>query len=201
MSEADLAAKLSPSLLGVRLRLGADDGPLDDVVMLATVKLDPALLGRLPNLRLIQKLGAGVDSMLTAPGLAKHIRVARLAATSAADEIAEYCLAYVLAGQRNMAAHAMDAAQGRWHPIAPKTRAETTIAVLGLGHIGGRTAALFADLGFHVMGWSRSPKALEGVACHHGVDGLHEHLTRFKLCRIEWCIRFVVNLAVTVFDI
>jgi len=49
--------------------------------------------------------------------------------------------------------------------------------VLGLGHIGGVTARLFHHLGFRVTGWSRSTRRIEGIACHHGADGLHAALT------------------------
>ena len=44
--------------------------------------------------------------------------------------------------------------------------------MLGLGHIGSRTATLFAHLGFHVIGWSRTPKTISGVDCRHGMDCL-----------------------------
>ena len=172
MTEDALARRLAPKLPGVRIVAGPEVGTLDDVIMIATSQLDPGLVPRLPKLQLVQKLGAGVETMVAAPGLPDHVRVTRLAGDSAADEIAEYCLAYVLASQRNMAAHQADAKQGEWRQIAPRNRAETTIAVLGLGHIGGRTAQVFAGLGFPVIGWSRSPKDLPGVDCRHGPEAL-----------------------------
>lgn len=172
LEEAVLARLLAPALPGVRIRCTPEDGPLDDVAMLATSRLDPDLLPRLPGLRLIQKLGAGVETMMGAAGLPDHVRIARLAANAAAEEIAEYCLAYVLAAQRNMAAHESDAAAGHWRQIAPRARSATTVAVLGLGHIGGHTAALFAQLGFRTLGWSRSPKQIAGVDCRAGEEAL-----------------------------
>ena len=172
MTEEALARRLAPLLPATKIRVGPDDGPLDDVIMIATSQLDASLLPRLPRLQLVQKLGAGVETMVAAAGLPDHVRVARLAGDSAADEIAEYCLAYVLAAQRNMAAHQADAANGHWRQIAPRHRAETKISVLGLGHIGGRTASVFAGLGFPVLGWSRSPKDIPDVDCRHGSAAL-----------------------------
>ena len=31
---------------------------------------------------------------------------------------------------------------------------------------------MFRDIGFQVVGWSRSPKSLPGIPCHQGADGL-----------------------------
>lgn len=172
LEESHLAEILAPYLPGVRIRVGLDDGPLEDVVMLATPRLYPDVAAALPGLKLIQKLGAGVETMMTAPDLPPDVRIARLTASAAADEIAEYCLAYVLAGQRHLAAHQREAASGVWRQIVPHQRSETTVAVLGLGHIGARTAALFAMLGFPTLGWSRSAKEIEGVTCHAGEEAL-----------------------------
>ena len=177
LEEQALADLLAPALPGVRIHVGAADGPLDGVTTLATSQLDTALLPRLPSLQLIQKLGAGVETMLSVPDLPPHIRVARLKAEEAAGEIAEYCLAYVLAGQRNMRQHMADEARLSWNPLPPIARAETTVAVLGLGHIGRKTAEVFAALGFRTLGWSRSAKTIAGATALSGAAGLHKVLT------------------------
>jgi glyoxylate/hydroxypyruvate reductase A len=46
------------------------------------------------------------------------------------------------------------------------------VGVLGLGELGGACAGTLAQLGFQVMGWSRSAKDIPGVTCLHGPDGL-----------------------------
>lgn len=173
MTEESLRDLLVPLMPDVPIYCGLDECPLDDVRMLAVVKLYPGVAGRLPNLSLVQKLGAGVESILSDPSLSADTRVARLAPETPANEIAEYCLAYVLQAQRNMAQHETDAASRTWFPLAPKKTRETTVAVLGLGHIGGRTARLFATLGFKTLGWSRTRKTIPEVACHAGLDALN----------------------------
>lgn len=164
--------QLAPLLPGADLRCMAEPGNLADVVMLATVMLRPGLATRLPRLRLVQKLGAGVETIVRAPELGPEVRVVRLKPDSAAQEIAEFCLAYVLHAQRNVAAHEAAQCARRWDPLAPRETPATTVGVLGLGHIGGRVAAAFAALGFRVIGWSRTPKALPGVDCRHGAEAL-----------------------------
>ena len=176
MSDAQLAEILAPMLPGATVHIGDDGSVRDDVTMLAVSTLRPGIAGRLPNLQLVQKLGAGVETIVGDPDLAPGVRVARLKPSIAADEIAEYCLAYALREQRNMRLHERDAAAGRWNPTPPRKTADTVAAVLGLGHIGGRTARLFASLGFRTMGWSRSQKSIDGVDCRFGVEGLRATL-------------------------
>ena len=172
MTDEALRDELAPHLPGKTLYCGYPDGPMPDVTMLAVVKLVPGLLEMLPNLKLVQKLGAGVDGIVGDGSFPEHLRLTRLRPDAPADEIAEYCLAYVLRFQRNMPMHEVSAVNREWEPIAPRRANETTVAVLGLGHIGSRTAILFAHLGFHVIGWSRTPKTINYVDCRHGMDCL-----------------------------
>ena len=167
-----LRDELAPLLPGVTIHCGRPQAPLDDVVMLATSVLPADVLRFLPKLRLVQKLGAGVESILRNPDLPPDVRVARLAPTVQVREIAEFFLAYVLRGQRNMARHEADQAARRWDSIMPRRADRTTVGVLGLGHIGAHTARLFASLDFRVLGWSRSQKTIEGVDCRAGQAAL-----------------------------
>ena len=172
LPDEDLKAALAPRLPGVTIYCGEDGRQAQDVVMLAVIKLHSGLVQGLPNLKLVQKMGAGVETIVANPELPDHVRVARLKPDAPAQEIAEFCLAYVLRDQRQVLAHQANQAKRQWQQQAPRQSAKTTIGVLGLGHIGGRTAQLFSGLGFRVLGWSRSPKTLEGVDCRHGLAAL-----------------------------
>lgn len=154
------------------VRLCDDMGNADEIEMAAVIRLRPELPGQLPNLKLIQKLGAGVDTIVSNPNLPEHVRITRLKPDAPAREIAEFCVAYVLREQRNMAFHEEKERQGIREAIPPRYTPETAVGVLGLGHIGGRTARMFAGLGFKVIGWSRSPKHTEDVDCRQGLDAL-----------------------------
>lgn len=171
-SEEDLAEELRALAPGADIRPASSPGNLDEITMLAVSTLKTDIAARLPNLKLVQKLGAGVETIVNHPTVAPHVRVARLKPEEPAREIAEYCLAYVLRAQRNLLHHAEAQARAHWDPVAPKRTHMTTVGVLGLGHIGGLTARLMAGLGFQVHGWSRSAKGLEGITCHHGADAL-----------------------------
>lgn len=184
-SEEALAAefrKLSPT---ADIRTADAPGDLSDITMLAVSSLQSDLPTRLPNLQLVQKLGAGVETIVNHPSLAPQVRVARLKPQEPAREIAQYCLAYVLRGTRNMNYHEKAQSRAAWDPIAPHRPQEVTVGVLGLGHIGGLTAELMRDMGFKTMGWSRSQKDIEGVTCLTGDHGLNSLLSSCDyLCAI-----------------
>lgn len=177
-SDAEMAEELRRLAPGADIRTRADPGDLNEITMLATSKLDNDLPEQLPNLSVVQKLGAGVETIVAHPALPPHVQVARLKPLEPAREIAQYCLAYVLAGQRNITAHADSQTRRAWEPIAPKQNHKTRVGILGLGHIGGQTAKLMRDLGFDVLGWSRSPKEIDGVKCLHGDSRLGEVLSQ-----------------------
>ncbi|UWQ29543.1 glyoxylate/hydroxypyruvate reductase A [Leisingera sp. M523] len=175
-TEEQLADELRSVAPGADIRPVSDPGNLEDITMLAVSALKGDLAAQLPNLQLVQKLGAGVDSIVAHPSVAPQVRVTRLKPQEPAYEIADYCLAYVLRGQRNMATHAASQSRSAWEPRAPGRPAETTVGVLGLGHIGGMTARLMRDMRFRVLGWSRSPKEIDGVDCRHGAEALPQML-------------------------
>jgi glyoxylate/hydroxypyruvate reductase A len=47
-----------------------------------------------------------------------------------------------------------------------------------MGALGAACAQALHRLGFDVSGWSRRPKAFDGITCLAGEDGLHEALSR-----------------------
>ena len=178
MTEVALYDVLKPLMPETPIYCSLGDCPLEEIKMLAVSKLHPGVVKRLPNLALVQKLGAGVETIVGNPELREGIRIARLAPDTPADEIAEYALAYVLRAQRNMVQHEASAVAREWTPLAPKKSKEATVAILGLGHIGGRTARLFAALGFKTLGWSRTLKSIPNVNCRAGLDTLDDVLAQ-----------------------
>ena len=175
MTDEALKEQLAPLLPDVEILCGDPGARADAVTMVAAISLFPNSVDRLPNLQVVQKLGAGVDGILRQP-LPEHVRVCRLRPDIAALEIAEYCLAYVLQRQRNVREYADSQRAGQWQPLEPEKAADITVAVLGLGHIGGRIARCFSALSYRVIGWSRHPKEISGVESLIGDQGLVEAL-------------------------
>jgi glyoxylate/hydroxypyruvate reductase len=174
LSDAALCNQLTPLLPDVTIYTGPPDSVLADVTMLAASRMASGLAARLPNLALVQKLGAGVESMVNSTELPAHVRIARLEPKVQADEITEYCLAEVFATLRNIRPYLRQQQAVEWREQAPRRAAETRVTVLGLGHIGQAVACGFRRNGFQVSGWSRSLKSLEGIACFAGPEGLDQ---------------------------
>lgn len=167
-----LADELRDLMPGVTLHCGAPTAPLPDVTVMATSSVDHTVWPLLPNLKLVQKLGAGVNDILSDPGLPKGVAVARLASDAQAREMAQYCLAQVLGRQHNLATYKEQAREGLWKGYEPRESRDITVCVLGLGRIGALIATTFAGLGYRTTGWSRTPKDLPGIAAFNGADGL-----------------------------
>ncbi|KAK3284014.1 hypothetical protein CYMTET_8314 [Cymbomonas tetramitiformis] len=185
------------------IRCASDPGNLEDICMIALNRAPTALAySSLPNLQLVQRVGAGVDQVLADPALPGDVRIARLKPQAPAREIVEFCIAYVFAEQRHLFRYHAAQSKTEWMQIPPRKTQETTIGVLGLGHIGAKVAATFSYLGFQVIGWSRSPKTLEGVQCQHGRESLLELLGKcdFVLCILPSTPDTVALLDQTAFD-
>jgi glyoxylate/hydroxypyruvate reductase A len=90
--------------------------------------------------------------------------------------MAEYALAFVLQEQRHLRQYHNQQMRSEWTSYPPRTAADTTVAVLGLGRIGLLVAQRFIANDFKVAGWSRGRKDIPDVDCYAGVDGLPEAL-------------------------
>jgi len=66
--------------------------------------------------------------------------------------------------------------RGKWEPVFPPLAADRPVTMLGLGALGSACGQALAQLNFPVRGWSRSLKAIDGITCFAGSDGLTEAL-------------------------
>ncbi|MCK8784110.1 glyoxylate/hydroxypyruvate reductase A [Roseomonas sp. NAR14] len=159
--------------------------PAGETLVLATEDYDPeaveialvanpphGTVARHPNLRFIQSLWAGVDKLLSDPTLPRHLPIARLIDPSMTQAMVECALAAVMLLHRQLPAYAAQQARGEWRQLAQPLTAQRPVGVLGLGELGSAVARTLAGLGFPVSGWSRSPRAVAGVNCLSGADGM-----------------------------
>ena len=137
----------------------------------------PGELRRYPNLKAVLSLGAGVDGLLADQEL-PDVPVARMVDPSLRRTMIEYVLLAVLRHHRGFDRFEREQRARRWAYAFPPQAAERRVGVMGLGELGAAAAGLLADHGFQVLGWSRSPKAIEGVTSHAGRGELHTFLHR-----------------------
>ncbi|WP_458526125.1 2-hydroxyacid dehydrogenase [Onishia taeanensis] len=138
------------------------------------------LLEEQTGLKGIMNLGAGVDALLTNPSLPPGVPIVKLRDAGMAGPMIDYVRYAVLHFQRDFDRYAHQQGRLQWQPQPLVPKAEWSIGVLGLGAIGARVAQALATEGFPVHGWSRSPKALEGLICHHGKAGLKSLLGQVR---------------------
>lgn len=139
----------------------------------------PGRLAGYPNLRLICSSAAGVDHITTDPDWPRHLPVVRMAEPETAQRMGEYVCLGALALLRDARRIAVGQARGEWDYFeAPRTAAETRAGILGLGHLGRRSAEMLRDLGFSVAGWSASRKSVPGVESFCGDAELDAFLAR-----------------------
>jgi glyoxylate/hydroxypyruvate reductase A len=141
-------------------------------VRYALVWKPPAgFFARFPNLKMVTNLGAGVDSLLGRDDL-PDVPIARLSDTGMVALMTSYVMFSVIRYARDI--HLFERAQRRreWHYVHPRALSDIRVGVLGLGELGAPAAKALAGLGFDVRGWSRSPKAIDGVTCAAGLDTL-----------------------------
>ena len=153
----------------LKAALPGDTFVTDDFdVDIALVATPPAgTLGRLrdesPRLRLIQSLWMGVERLLADPGLPKGVPIARLIDPGMVAAMSESVLAHILDWHRHHYRYRAQQAQAQWRRRKQYLAGDRTIGILGLGELGGDAARKLLALGFNVAGFSRRPKALDGV--------------------------------------
>lgn len=147
----------------------------------ACVWLPPrGLWARLPKLKAIINLGAGVDHLLTDPEL-PAVPIARVAHADLTMRVTEYVMLHVLMHHRRQRLYDVQQRERSWRVHDQPAASEVAVGVMGLGVIGGQAARSLAGLGFKVAGWNRSPKNLSGIETFHGSAGLDAFLARTEI--------------------
>ncbi|MFN3292760.1 MAG: 2-hydroxyacid dehydrogenase [Gemmobacter sp.] len=122
----------------------------------------------------VLNLWAGVERIVGNPTLTQPL--CRMVDPALTQGMVEWVTGHVLRHHLGMDRHIVNPGHV-WAPEPPPLAGERRVAMLGLGELGRACAAMLVTLGFAVQGWSRSPRAVPGIACHHGDDGLQAALT------------------------
>lgn len=144
-----------------------------------------AMLADLGKVRAIFNMGAGVDALLKfGDALPAHIPLVRLDDAGMGVQMAEYVSHAVLRHFRRFDDYEAQARAGIWQPLPAFDKADFPVGVLGLGVLGTRVLDALAQFEFPLRGWSRSRKAIDGVECFAGEEGLEAFLrgTRLLIC-------------------
>ncbi len=111
-------------------------------ILLQAAPITEKVVAALPQLGIVSRIGAGVDTVDTAACARHGVWVANVP-DYGIGEVATHALALALALIRNVVAYHRDIGAGRWHyqSSGPLRRAaDMTLGIVGLGRIGKRMA-------------------------------------------------------------
>ncbi|MCA3599758.1 MAG: glyoxylate/hydroxypyruvate reductase A [Methylobacterium sp.] len=143
----------------------------------AVWKPEPGQLARLPNLRAIFNLGAGVDALLGDRTL-PDVPLCRIVNPDLTARMTEYVVLQCLMHLRQVEAYRRLQARARWEPIDQPAATEVRVGIMGMGVLGRDSAEVLKRIGFRVAGWSRAPKTVPGVDSFAGEAELGAFLAR-----------------------
>lgn len=159
------------------LALWPKTGALSAIEHAFVLQPETGLLARLPNLRSIAAIGAGVDHILRDPTVPQQIPIARLVQPDLRQRMTEYVVLHVLRHHRQTQIYDAQQRRKEWKMLLPQPSAtERCVGILGLGVLGCDAAEKLNHLGFRTIGWSQSAKLLQGTLCLQGEAGLDELL-------------------------
>ncbi|MEP9398050.1 glyoxylate/hydroxypyruvate reductase A [Mesorhizobium sp. KR2-14] len=148
------------------------DSAEDPSITYAVVwKQPPNILAKLPNLRAIFSIGAGVDHLFNDPGL-PDVPIVRVVAENLTRHMTEYVVWRVLDHHRQGALYRAQQQNRLWHEPPQRPAEDVSVGIMGLGQLGRAAAKALLGLGFRVNGWGRTDRPMEGVATFHGDQGL-----------------------------
>ncbi len=171
-NQAEWIDRLQP-LLPNRKVEGWDEGVSepDQASFLLAWKPDPAVFSKLPNLKMIISLGAGVDHLMSLPEL-PNLPLVRIIDPDLTSRMTEWVVFQTLLHHRQHLTYATQQKAHYWKQHRQWAAKDVRVGILGLGEIGLGAAKALKSLGFQVAGWSRSAKDTAGIESFHGQDQL-----------------------------
>jgi glyoxylate/hydroxypyruvate reductase A len=136
----------------------------------------PGLYSRMPKLRLVHSIAAGVDNVVAGQDL-RGLSVCRVADQALAAGMLQFVLWGVLYFHRRLDEVLTNQRDRNWVRPPQIPASEYRIGLMGLGELGGHVARQLCGLGYSVRGWSRTPREIPGVSVISGESGYEEFLS------------------------
>jgi glyoxylate/hydroxypyruvate reductase A len=164
---APLIAALSEAGITADLVHQAEPGTVDYIVYAPSSPLQD--FTPYTRAKAVLSLWAGVERITGNPTLT--IPLCRMVDPALTEGMVEWVVGHSLRHHLGMDRHIVNPAHV-WDPTCPPLARERPVAMLGMGALGLACARALMALNFPVTGWSRTPKAVDGIPCLHGADGL-----------------------------
>ncbi len=131
-------------------------------ILLQYAPITARVVAALPDLGIVSRIGAGVDTIDTQACEAAGVWVAN-SPDYGVGEVATHALALALASIRNIVAYHRDIGDGKWHFLSSGTLArpsQMTLGIVGLGRIGKRMAHISRNVFKRVVAYD--PYLIDG---------------------------------------
>lgn len=122
-----------------------------DVIVLGNDRLDSATIGKLPNLKLVVRHGAGLDNIDFSELGKRDITVANTPGANK-EETADLTFALILDLARMVTQSINQLKGGVWNKIPGRTLYGKTIGIIGVGAIGMAVASRAMGFGMDILG-------------------------------------------------
>ena len=170
-------AELNKHIPDLDFRLWDDPGDPAEIDMALCWKPPAGGLAKLPNLKVIFSLAAGIDHLMSDPDL-PDLPIVRMVEPTLTAGVAEYLTLHVLRHHKDQRRFDEQQKTGVWAEYFAPPSWTRRVGIMGMGAIGGEAARMLSAIGFEVAGWSRSPKRIDGIASFHGNGQLDDFLRR-----------------------
>ncbi len=136
------------------------------------------LFARIPGVRVLFSLGAGVDHITQSGVRLPDVPVVRYVNDDLTNAMSEWIVLQCLIHLRQHLAYSAQARAKQWRILDQPAAADLRVGIMGLGVLGQDAARKLMTMGFQVSGWSRSEKRVPGVTAFYGSDQLDAFLAQ-----------------------
>ncbi|MCR6500542.1 glyoxylate/hydroxypyruvate reductase A [Shinella sp. CPCC 101442] len=134
------------------------------------------LFSRAMDLKVVFSGGAGVDHVLTLPGL-PDVPLVRFVDETLTTRMSEWVVMQCLLHMRQHRLYEAQRQKRVWRELSQPEAKDFTVGIMGFGVLGQDSAKKLKTLGFNVIGWSKSGRKVEGFETF-GDSGLDAFLGR-----------------------
>lgn len=121
-----------------------------DRAIIALERLDEAIIGRLPRLKIVSKYGVGLDNIDTA-ALRRHGKRLGWRGGVNRRSVAELTLCFMIALLHNVPSASAAVRGGAWAQVIGRQLTGKTVGIVGCGHVGKEVVELLQPFGVSIL--------------------------------------------------
>ncbi|HTI00982.1 MAG TPA: glyoxylate/hydroxypyruvate reductase A [Acidisoma sp.] len=165
----------------VEIRVWPDIGEPAEITHAFVWHPPRGLFARLPALRMVFSLGAGVERLLDHAELPPEIPLIRMVDPSLGRDMTIFVVMQALRYHRRMPEIERNQRARIWSEVDAPMASDRRIGILGYGELGRLCADSLKGFGFDLSVWSRSPRDAPGLRAFAGVAELPAFLARSEI--------------------